>query len=894
MATTGKRRVGPNGFQENPCGRSSIGLTATLFGLALLAGWMFSGGVSLGSAQEGKPIAQPQWSAEQLEFFEAKIRPVLVEKCYQCHSEDAKQLGGGLRVDTRAGLLEGGDSGAAIEPGKPRDSLLLLALKYEDEDYAMPPKSAGGKLPDNVIADFEKWIRQGAADPREGAAWVPDSGAGEEAKQWWAFQPLKVSPAPAVQQAAWPTSDLDRFVLAKLEAAGMQPNPDAEPTTLFRRLSFDLVGLPPDPQAARQFANDWIAAGTPSLRRELLAREVDRLLATPQFGERWGRYWLDVARYSESTGKDFNTLYPLAWRYRDYVIDAFNADLPYDQFVRQQVAGDLLEADSAAEKSQHLVATGFLAIGPKSLNEQMPRQFVVDMADEQIDAVTQSVLGLTVSCARCHDHKFDPISQKDYTALLGIFLSTETRYGTAGAVGGRNAGELLLLPDAEAVSHLKPQSREEIERKKQRLEDLREEQREAFAERQRSRREGNSDTGINLLRIANQIATLEAELRSYNADGSVKALAMGVRDKPANRSGLSAAFTRARPPRARNAGFDTVSDSPLFIRGEVDRPSERIPRSIPAILPGLEAIEIPRNTSGRKELAGWLTDAHNPLTARVFVNRVWHWLFGQGLVTSVDNFGTTGATPSHPELLDYLADRFMQEGWSLKKLVRELVLSRTYGLSSEYREASFQLDPANALIWRHSPRRLDAEAIRDAMLAIGGKLELTRPEGSLVARAGDGPLGGPRFLTVSEDAIVKVNSNLRSVYLSVARNVEPEILAVFDFPDGSTVQGARQITNVPGQSLYMLNSDFANRTARNLVKRVIGEPAKGDVALKLDRDDVPEQLEELYWVALGRGPEKAEVAAAQKLLSRYRRNPITGWQSVARALVASAEFRGID
>ncbi|MFO0037116.1 MAG: DUF1549 domain-containing protein, partial [Planctomycetota bacterium] len=425
MATTGKRRVGPNGFQENPCGRSSIGLTATLFGLALLAGWMFSGGVSLGSAQEGKPIAQPQWSAEQLEFFEAKIRPVLVEKCYQCHSEDAKQLGGGLRVDTRAGLLEGGDSGAAIEPGKPRDSLLLLALKYEDEDYAMPPKSAGGKLPDNVIADFEKWIRQGAADPREGAAWVPDSGAGEEAKQWWAFQPLKVSPAPAVQQAAWPTSDLDRFVLAKLEAAGMQPNPDAEPTTLFRRLSFDLVGLPPDPQAARQFANDWIAAGTPSLRRELLAREVDRLLATPQFGERWGRYWLDVARYSESTGKDFNTLYPLAWRYRDYVIDAFNADLPYDQFVRQQVAGDLLEADSAAEKSQHLVATGFLAIGPKSLNEQMPRQFVVDMADEQIDAVTQSVLGLTVSCARCHDHKFDPIRHTDYYRMQSFFATTE-------------------------------------------------------------------------------------------------------------------------------------------------------------------------------------------------------------------------------------------------------------------------------------------------------------------------------------------------------------------------------------------------------------------------------------------------------------------------------------
>ena len=890
MLKNGKWSAVPSTPGTHPARSRSAALAS-----AFLVGWLLSGGNSSGFAQESQPAGKPEWSAEQLEFFEAKIRPVLIEKCYQCHSEDSKQLGGSLRVDTRAGLLAGGDSGPALEVGKPRDSLLMLALKYEDEDYAMPPKSAGGKLPDDVIADFEKWIRQGAADPREGAAWIPESGAGEEAKQWWAFQPLQVTPAPSVRQSAWPTSELDRFVLAKLEAAGLEPNPDAEPTTLFRRLSFDLVGLPPEPEAAQQFANDWIAAGSPSLRRELLAREVDRLLATPQFGERWGRYWLDVARYSESTGKDFNTLYPLAWRYRDFVIDSFNADLPYDEFIRKQVAGDLLEADSDAEKSRNLIATGFLAIGPKSLNEQMPRQFVIDMADEQIDTVTQSVLGLTVSCARCHDHKFDPISQKDYTALLGIFLSTDTRYGTGGAVGGRNAGELLLLPDEQAVSHLKPQDREEVERKKKRLEDLREEQREAFAQRQRSRREGNNDTGLNLLRISNQIATLEAELKNYNPDGSVRALAMGVKDKPTNRSGLmGAALPRGRAPRLRNAGFDLVSDSPLFIRGEVDRPGERIPRSIPAILPGLEPVAIPRNTSGREEFAGWLTDARNPLSARVFVNRVWHWLFGQGLVTSVDNFGTTGATPSHPELLDYLADRFMREGWSLKKLVREMVLSRTYGLSSEYRESSFQLDPANALLWRHSPRRLDAEAIRDGMLAIGGTLELNRPEGSLIARAGDGPLGGPRLLTVSEDAIVKVNSNLRSVYLSAARNVEPEILAVFDFPDGTTVQGARQITNVPSQSLYMLNSEFANRTARNLVKRVIGEPAKENVALKLERDDVPEQLAELYWVALGRAPEKAEVAAAQKLLSRYRRNPITGWQSVARAIVASAEFRGID
>lgn len=845
-------------------------------------------------AQQTEQPTAPAWSAQQLEFFETKIRPVLVDKCYKCHSEDSEKLGGSLRLDTRAGLLEGGDSGPAIEPGKPRDSLLLVALQYKDDDYAMPPRAAGGKLSDNVIADFEKWIRDGAADPREGSAYVPESGAGEAAKNWWAFQPLKVVAPPEVKQTNWPQNEIDRFILARLETAGLEPNPDAEPTTLYRRLSFDLTGLPPDSDSAQQFARDWLSAGSDSLRRELLGREVDRLLASPQFGERWGRYWLDVARYSESSGKDINILYPLAWRYRDYVIDSFNTDVPFDKFVQQQIAGDLLAADNDQEKARNLVATGFLAIGPKSLNEQKPRQFVVDMADEQIDAVTQSVLGLTVACARCHDHKFDPITQKDYTALLGIFLSTDTRYGTAGAIGGRNAGELLLLPDENAVSHLKKLDREEVERKRSRLEDLREEQREAFTERQRNRREGKEDTGLNLLRIANQISTLEAELKNYNSDGSVKAQAMGVRDKPTNSSGLGAAFSRGRQARARNAGFDTLVNSPLFIRGDVDRPSDRIPRSIPEFLPGMEAVKIPSSTSGREELAAWMTDPKNPLTARVIVNRVWHWLHGQGLVTSVDNFGTTGTTPSHPELLDYLADRFMREGWSIKKLIREMVLSRTYALSSEYREASFQADPGNALLWRHSPRRLDAEAIRDAMLAVGGTLDLERPAGSLIGRAGDGPLGGPRFTGVAEEAIVKVNSNIRSVYLSVARNVEPEILGVFDFPDGSAVQGARQTTNVPGQSLYMLNSDFAERTARNIVRRVIGDPSKDNVSTKLDRDDVPEQLEELYWVALGRAPDKSEVAAAQKLLSRYRKNPITGWQSVARAIVASAEFRALD
>ncbi len=834
-----------------------------------------------------------EWTSEQLKFFEAKIRPVLVDKCYACHSDDAQQIAGSLRVDSRAALLHGGDSGAAVELEHPEDSLLLIAIRYEDPDLSMPPKKEGGKLPDSVIADFEKWIEMGAPDPRKGDAVVQEFGADEDAKNWWSFQPLQQVAPPAPMDSAWCKSEIDRFVLAKLESSGLKPVGDAEPLALLRRLYFDLIGLPPNPKEAKRFADDWQNASDESARDRLLASVVDRLLASPQFGERWGRYWLDVARYSESSGKDVNILYPLAWRYRDYVIDAFNADVPFDKFVQQQVAGDLLPARSDEEKSRNLTATGFLAIGPKSLNEMRGRQFVVDLADEQIDTVTQSVMGLTVACARCHDHKFDPISQQDYTAIAGIFLSTDTRYGTSGGNGGRNSGGLIELPVSTAPNYLPALTKAELEQKKQRLAALQKEQRDIFAERQRSRRSGGTltqDDGFNIVRVATQITQLEAELKNYNADGSVKAMAIGAVDKPTT----AATTVRARFGRNRGGGFDVLTDSPLFVRGDVDRPSERISREIPEILPTVDSPEIPRTTSGRKELAEWMTDPNNPLTARVITNRVWNWLFGAGIVTSVDNFGTTGNEPSHPELLDFLARRFVSEGWSVKKLVREIVLSRTYRLASSHDAANFSADPSNALLWRHSSRRLDAEAIRDALLSSAGMLDLNRPEASLIGRAGDGPLGGPRRSTLTEDKVAKANSNHRSVYLAVARNVEPEVLAVFDFPDAATVQGSRQITNVPGQSLFMLNSDFAAKQAKALANRIMSVDAKLDPNAKLETSEIPNQLNEMYWIAFSRPPTDAELAAATKLLSRYRKDPLTGWTSVARALLASAEFRSID
>ena len=842
-----------------------------------------------------------KWSSEQLQFFEAKIRPVLTDKCYQCHSEDAKEIGGSLRVDTRASLIQGGDSGSAIEPGSPSDSLLITAIRYEDEDFAMPPKKAGGKLDDNVIADFEKWIRMGAADPRTGEAYIPDSGADETAKQWWAFQPIKKAPPPTTLDAAWPKSDIDRFVLAKLESAGIKPVADADPMALLRRVYFDLVGLPPSAEEAKRFAAEWKSASSESARDELFAMVVDQLLDSPQFGERWGRHWLDVARYSESSGKDVNVLFPLAWRYRDYVIDSFNDDVPYEQFIREQIAGDLMNSKSDEQKSRQLIATGFLAIGPKSLNEMKTSQFVVDLADEQLDTVTQSVMGLTVACARCHDHKFDPISQKDYTAFAGIFLSTDTFYGTSGGIGGRNAGKLVELPDESSTNFLKSISKSEYDAKKKRLESLQKELRDRAAERQKDRAAG-VDNGFNILRIVTQISAIETEMKNYNPDGTTKPLAMGVSDKP-----KTAVRTQQQRigRRNRGSGFDILTDSPLFVRGDIDRPGDKVARAIPEILDGLDSLSISKSSSGRKELAIWLTDKNNPMTPRVVVNRVWHWLFGAGIVTSVDNFGTTGSLPSHPELLDYLSLKFMNDGWSFKKLIREVVLSRTYRLAATHDEQNFTADPANELLWRHSPRRLDAEAIRDAMLVASGLMDLSRPEGSIIGRAGDGPLGGPRAMALSEDGVAKANSNSRSVYLSVARNVEPEVLAVFDFPDAAAVQGARQITNVPGQALFMLNSDFAAKHAKGLAKRVLGDTTTARItgssststsitSAKLDRDEIPAQLDEMYWIVFGRPATASELSAAKKLLANYRKDPLTGWTSVARALLASAEFRSVD
>ncbi len=682
------------------------------------------------------------------------------------------------------------------------------------------------------------------------------SGQAAPKSDLWSLQPVVRPSVPAVKNGAWAETEIDRFLLARLEQGGLHPVEDAAPRDLLRRVKSDLTGLPPTPDEADAFE----AAVKSTSLSAALAVVVDRYLDSPRFGERWGRHWLDVARYGESTGKGINILFPQAWRYRDYVVDSFNSGKPVDQFFREQIAGDLLPANDDADRAAKVVATGFLAIGTKSVAERDRLQFLLDLADEQIDALGQGMLGLTVSCARCHDHKTDPIPQKDYYALAGIFRSTETCYGTLAVVGNTQPSRLLDLPAGEVVPTSASGRRDETpEQMRARLTDLRDQQRADFV-RSRSGEDGKGN-GQDQLRAAifrrSQIATLEARLESMDEFGRPRPQAMGVAD-------------RANP-----------IDSPLFERGDPAKPGAVVPRGTLSALPAAAAM--PGKSSGRLELADWVTSPQNPLTSRVFVNRVWHWIFGQGLVTSVDNFGTTGARPSHPELLDFLASRFVDGGWDLKKTVREIVLSHAYRLAVTHDETDFAADPDNTLVWRMSSRRLDAESLRDALLSVSGQLNFDRPTGSLAAATGDG-FAGQAVIRPGVDPAL----NHRSLYLPAIRDQLPESMDVFDAPGGSLCTGARESTTTATQALYLLNSAALQSAADALAHRVSSATS------------VPDDQIALAWrFACNRPATAAELASARLFLddfpagtpekSRATSRP-AALSAFCQALLASAEF----
>ncbi len=812
---------------------------------------------------------------DELAFFEKNIRPVLVAKCYKCHSAESEKVKGGLLVDTRDAIRAGGDTGHAVVPGSLGDSLLISALRGLKKSELMPPKE---KLPEDVIANFEKWILMGAPDPRDGTGKsVAKKWNIEEGKNFWAFQPVKPQTPPATKDTKWPTSEIDRFVLAKLEEKNLKPVGDAEAHTLIRRLYFDLIGIPPTPEQAETFVKECQSAG--ANRQSVIAKTVDQLLASPQFGERWGRHWLDVARYAESTGRERNYLYTQAWRYRDYVIASFNADKPYDQFIREQIAGDLLPAKNVAQRNEQTIATGFLAMGPKGLNEKNREQFNADNVDEQIDATTRAVLAVTVSCARCHDHKFDPITTHDYYAMAGIFRSTENCYGTGdgqGAAKNRQPGRLIALaketaPGVAPVAASAPAPAPTTAAAKPGKLSADQEARLA----QMVRANPKLAQRLNSMTEAQKMEVLER----FQGSGKAK------NKKTGGKYAKSASKEVIDPTAERVMGVreGSVGDAPIYIRGEVNERGATVPRGVVQVLATTApAPKMPANQSGRLELAQWLTAPENPLTARVMANRVWQHLLGDGIVSTADNFGATGERPTHPELLDYLATRLMSNKWSVKGLIREVVLSRTYQLSSASDAKNFLADPDNSLLWHASQRRLDAESIRDAALAVGGQLDLVPPHGSPVTAFGDTDIGRNRT------AVLKTDTKKRSVYLPIVRDMVPDVLDLFDFAEPSLVVANRDVTTVPSQALFMLNSPFIYENSTQMAKRLLALPGADD----------SRRITTAYLTALSRTPTAAELSRAEGYLSKHTTTAgasrDTAWATFCQALLASAEFRYIN
>ncbi len=688
----------------------------------------------------------PAWAADptpaQLQFFENKIRPVFVNNCYKCHSRQAEKLKANLSVEFRESLLKGGETGPAILPGDPDNSLLIKAVRYTDPDLQMPPKDQ--KLPDQQIADLEAWVKMGAPDPRVAGATLAAADWGKNRREHWSFQPLQKVQPPEVADAAWVATPVDAFILAKLEASHLKPAPPADKQALLRRATFDLTGLPPTPEEALDFANDPSPAA--------FAKVVDRLLASPQYGECWGRFWLDTARYADTKGdikaNQDTPQYPFAWTYRDYVVRSFNEDKPYNQFIREQIAGDQLPQ---TKDHQELAALGFLTLGPR-FNDN-----INDIINDRIDVVCKGMLGLTVTCARCHDHKFDPIPQKDYYSLKGIFDSS------AEPAEEPLLGEIKMTP-AYANFAAKFNATNQILAQAQ------------FKLRSLARGGGagsNADTRKQLQQQINQARRAVAYLEA-NDPGS--------------------------PPRA-TVLRDILKphDSPLFIRGEAGNKGDLVPRHFLSVIAGPNP-PLFRFGSGRLQLAQAIVNPANPLTARVLVNRVWMHHFGEGIVTTPDDFGNQSDPPSHPELLDWLAARFMQDGWSIKKLHRLIMLSSVYQQSSQNNPRYAEVDPQNRLLWRANIHRLEFEAVRDSVLALGGQLDLT--------------LGGPPVpLQQGQGGF----SHRRTLYGLVDRRNLPEVYSQFDFANPDITMGKRYQTTVPQQALFMMNSPLVVELARKLV-----------------------------------------------------------------------------
>ena len=817
-------------------------------------------------------------TTEGIAFFEKSVRPLFVKHCYKCHSSSKGEDKGGLVLDSQAGWMDGGDSGPAIIPGKITESILIEAIEQKDPDFAMPPKY---KLSSSEIENLKKWVSMGAPDPRDGTPVKPAPSKINiaEGRKFWSFQPARSSTLPNVKDKNWVNDPIDRYILDKQASKKLVPVADADRATLIRRVTYDVVGLPPTPQEIRDFVND------PATVQVALEKVVNRLLDSKHFGERWGRHWLDIVRYGESVGRTRNYPFPFAWKYRDYVIDSFNNDKPYNQFVIEQLAGDLLESKDNAQSDEQHVATGFLAMGSMDLNERDKEKFQLDVIDDQIDVTGRAFMALTTGCARCHDHKFDPIPTTDYYAMAGIFKSTNTLSGYGSRQGGGNKlnrNTLISLSNnrvttvaTKPVKPSQPSAREiklqgQIAKLKKEVKPLTDKlktfrkksaskQKKASANEQKQFNPQRTQQRIKQIR--NQVKRLEKQIGNLSNDRNNEPiisgnLAMGARD-------------------AQN-----VSKCKVRIRGDVDNRGAEVPRGVPQVLTDGTQPELPAKSSGRLEFALWMTEPSHPLTSRVMVNRVWHHLFGKGIVRTVDNFGYSGERPSHRKLLDHLALRFTGDmNWSIKNLIRTIVMSHSYRLASQHSENNYAVDPDNTLLWRANVRRLEAEALRDAMMSVAGTLNFDPAKGSLVQnlKAGEvGKNGGIQFLK---------SFNHRSVYLPIVRNYVPEFLQIFDFAEPSSVIGRRDVTTVSTQALFLLNDKFVIDQSNATAKRLLSDE-------RLENQE--ERIAGAYLLAFGRAPSGSELSELRKFLDEAIKNgqtPEVAFSGFIQALFASAEFR---
>jgi mono/diheme cytochrome c family protein len=736
---------------------------------------------------------------EQIEFFERKIRPLLAGRCIECHGPDAQEAG--LRLDSQAGLLAGSAEGQVVVAGQPDQSRLWEVIGYRGR-IQMPPD---GKLADEELALLRQWIEQGLPWPGEQAPQQVAASAASVARwsdayyeqsrqQHWAFQPLSKPAPPENQNESWARNDIDRFVMAKLETAGLAPSAAADTRTWLRRVTYDLIGLPPTPAEYAAFTAD------PS--PEAKSRVVDALLARPEYGQRWARHWLDVARYADTKGYVFTAdpAYPFSYTYRDWLVRALNEDLPYDRFIEFQLAADL---SPHSNKPQDLAALGYLTVGSRFMNNPQ------DQLDDRIDVVSRGFLGMTVSCARCHDHKFDPIPTADYYSLYGVFASSP------------EPDPLPILGPPEVAA--------------------------AFTSHQE------------------QIKALEKQLVDMPAGANEEA-AKPLREQ-IEKLKQSAP---PEPPRAMVvADAATPHEARIFLRGNAGRPGDVVPRQFLRVLAGTERTPFAQG-SGRLELAQSI--AMQPISARVIVNRLWAWHFDQPLVATPSDFGMRTAPASHPELLEYLAASFQEQGGSLKQLHRQIVLSSTYAQQSIDRPEARQIDPENRLLWRMNRHRLEFEELRDSLLAVAGKLDC-RLDGK-----------GERLLR-------KPFSTRRTLYGWVDRNDLPGWYRSFDFPTPEASAPERPRTTVPQQALFLLNSEFVHEQARHLSHRTALALLQGQ----------GRRVEMIYQLALGRAPTHQERQLALGFVQNAvpaepvgDEKPLDAWEQLSQVLLASNEFMFVD